>query len=186
MKLLTFFETFSLALQAHYQSCLLLITVLYAMSTLQRYTKKEIQNAFILSLDSIFRIIFNLKTIRNPTFDLIFPTLLVNRLAVNQIFQTALEHPFVHLEDVFLTGIIAEKCDIPRRLAIEFRNNAVRIPAQFLGCTLLRTISIHKVLPSEQLEMSKMARNPKCGKNQIVENFRKISSTKSKLPKQST
>ena len=128
-----------------------------------------------------------MKTIRNPTFDLIFPTLLVNRLAVNQIFRTALEHPFVHLEDVFLTGIIAEKCDIPRRLAIEFRNNAVRIPAQFLGCTLLRTISIHKVLPSEQLEMSKMARNPKCGKNQIVENFRKISSnTKSKLPKQST
>ena len=91
------------------------------------------------------------------------PSYLVNRMAVNQIFQTAMEHSFIHLEDVFLTGIVAEKCGIPRRLAVEFRNNAVRIPAKFLGCTLLRTISIHKVLPSEQIEMSKMAENPQCG-----------------------
>jgi hypothetical protein len=39
---------------------------------------------------------------------------------------------------------------VPRRLATEFRNNAVPIPARFLGCTLLRTISIHKVTPEEQ------------------------------------
>ena len=75
------------------------------------------------------------------------------------------EHPFLHLEDVFLTGIIAEQVGVPRRLAVEFRNNAVRIPAKFLGCTLLRTISIHKVLPSEQEELAKMAKNPQCGKN---------------------
>ena len=94
--------------------------------------------------------------------------ILVSSPAVNQIFQTAMEHPFVHLEDVFLTGIIAEKCGIPRRLAVEFRNNAVRIPAKFLGCTLLRTISIHKVLPSEQVLMSKMAQNPQCGKKMTL------------------
>ena len=67
------------------------------------------------------------------------------------------------MEDVFLTGIIAEQVGVPRRLAVEFRNNAVRIPAKFLGCTLLRTISIHKVLPSEQEELTKMAKNPQCG-----------------------
>ena len=94
--------------------------------------------------------------------------ILVSSPAVSQIFQTAMEHPFVHLEDVFLTGIIAEKCGIPRRLAVEFRNNAVRIPAKFLGCTLLRTISIHKVLPSEQVLMSKMAQNPQCGKKMTL------------------
>ena len=82
---------------------------------------------------------------------------------MNRLFQGALEHPFVHLEDVFLTGIIAEMTGVPRRLAVEFRNNAVRIPAKFLGCTLLRTISIHKVLPSEQEMLAKMSRSPKCG-----------------------
>lgn len=92
------------------------------------------------------------------------PSYLVSKTAVNHLFEAALEHPFLHLEDVFLTGIIAEQVGVPRRLAIEFRNNAVRIPAQFLGCTLLRTISIHKVLASEQEKLSQMAKNPQCGK----------------------
>ena len=35
-------------------------------------------------------------------------------------------------------------------------NNTVQIPAKFLGCTLLGTISIHNVLPSEQKELVKM------------------------------
>lgn len=93
------------------------------------------------------------------------PSYLVSKVAVSKLFYAALEHTFLHLEDVFLTGIIAEQLGIPRRLAPEFRNNAVRIPAQFLGCTILRTISIHKVLPEEQQKLSKMAKNPKCGKN---------------------
>ena len=92
------------------------------------------------------------------------PSYLVSKLAVKILYYSALEHPFLHLEDVFLTGIIAEKEDIPRRHAVEFRNNPVRIPAKFLGCTLLRTISIHKVLPKEQKELAEMATNPQCGK----------------------
>jgi hypothetical protein len=91
------------------------------------------------------------------------PSYLVSKPAVTQLFNEALTQPFIHLEDVYITGVIAEKCGIPRRLAVEFKNNAVRIPAKFLGCTLLRTISIHKVLPSEQIEMAQMAKNPKCG-----------------------
>ena len=92
------------------------------------------------------------------------PSYLVSSPAVKNLFVNALEHPFVHLEDVFLTGIIAENLGIPRRHAIEFRNNAVRIPAKFLGCTLARTIAIHKVLPKEQKELAEMAKNPQCGK----------------------
>jgi len=99
------------------------------------------------------------------------PSYLVSKPAVTHLYHAALEHPFLHLEDVFLTGIIAEQVGVPRRLAVEFRNNAVRIPAKFLGCTLLRTISIHKVLPSEQEELAKMAKNPQCGKNTGLNKF---------------
>ncbi len=95
------------------------------------------------------------------------PSYLVSKSAVNHLFSAALDHPFLHLEDVFITGIIAEQVGVPRRLAVEFRNNAVRIPARFLGCTLLRTISIHKVLPSEQEKLSQMAKNPQCGSSKV-------------------
>ena len=87
----------------------------------------------------------------------------MSRSAVDRILPDALQHPFVHLEDVFLTGIIAERVDVPRRLATEFRNNAVPIPVRFLGCTLLRTISIHKVTPEEQAQLTQMSKNPACG-----------------------
>ena len=50
-----------------------------------------------------------------------------------------------------------------KSLAVEFCNNAVQIPEKFLSCTLLRMISIHKVLPSEQEELAKMAKNPQSG-----------------------
>lgn len=97
------------------------------------------------------------------------PSYLVSRSAVDLILPEALEHPFIHLEDVFITGIVAERTDVPRRLATEFRNNAVPIPARFLGCTLLRTISIHKVPPEEQSQLTKMAKNPVCGTAKVWE-----------------
>jgi hypothetical protein len=57
-----------------------------------------------------------------------FQCFLLSRSAVDLIIPEALIHPFIHLEDVFLTGIIAEMTNVPRRLALEFRNNAVPIP----------------------------------------------------------
>jgi len=57
--------------------------------------------------------------------------LAIFRSAVDLIIPEALTHPFIHLEDVFLTGIIAEMTNVPRRLAVEFRNNAVPIPGMF-------------------------------------------------------
>ena len=43
------------------------------------------------------------------------PSYLISRAAVSKIFDEAMESPFIHLEDVFLTGVIAEKLGIPRR-----------------------------------------------------------------------
>ena len=106
------------------------------------------------------------------------PSYLISRPAFDLLQQAAMNRPFFHLEDVFITGIVAESVSVPRRLAMEFRNNANPIPARFLGCTLTKTISIHKVRPEEQIELSKMARSPKCGKrkNNKSLNFRKIQS----------
>eukprot|EP00095_Tigriopus_kingsejongensis_P004281 maker-scaffold2020_size22516-snap-gene-0.6 protein:Tk04281 transcript:maker-scaffold2020_size22516-snap-gene-0.6-mRNA-1 annotation:"udp- c:betagal beta- -n-acetylglucosaminyltransferase 5a" len=91
------------------------------------------------------------------------PSYAISGSAIPALLELAWGHPYVSLEDVFVTGILAEQAHIPRRLVMEFRNNADRIPAKFLGCTLLRTISIHKVMPFEQKELMRMARNPQCG-----------------------
>lgn len=101
------------------------------------------------------------------------PSYLISRPAFDLLQQAAMNRPFFHLEDVFITGIVAESVDVPRRLATEFRNNANPIPARFLGCTLTKTISIHKVKPEEQVELSEMAKNPQCGKRRN-QNYRKI------------
>ena len=92
------------------------------------------------------------------------PSYLISRQAADLIFKTSMDMPFFHLEDVFLTGIVAEEVNVPRRMATEFRNNANPIPSAFLGCTLLRTISIHKVKPEDQAELLEKSRNPSCGK----------------------
>ena len=66
------------------------------------------------------------------------PAYLMSRQAAVILYETALETPFFHLEDVFVTGIVAEEVGVPRRNAPEFRNNANPIPVAFLGCTLTR------------------------------------------------
>ncbi|TRY69931.1 hypothetical protein TCAL_02825 [Tigriopus californicus] len=91
------------------------------------------------------------------------PSYVISTPAIPELLALAWDHPYIPLEDVFITGILAEMANVPRRLVMEFRNNAARIPAKFLGCTLLRTISIHQVTPFEQKEMTILARNPQCG-----------------------
>ena len=66
------------------------------------------------------------------------PSYLLSRSAVDLLLSGALQRPFFHLEDVFVTGIVAEEVGVPRRNAPEFRNNANPIPVAFLGCTLTR------------------------------------------------
>ena len=73
------------------------------------------------------------------------PSYLVSRAAVEPLVERALDELYIHLEDVFITGVVAEKVDVERRNNEQFKNNAVRVPARFMGCTLLHTITIHKV-----------------------------------------
>ena len=54
------------------------------------------------------------------------PSYLVSRSAVNHLFAAAMEHPFLHLEDVFLTGFAAENCVISRFHCDGFHPQAVR------------------------------------------------------------
>ena len=48
-------------------------------------------------------------------------------------------------------------------LAQHYRNNAERVPNQFLGCTLLRSISLHKIHADEQEELLIGSKTPTCG-----------------------
>ena len=75
------------------------------------------------------------------------PSYLVSKAAVEPLVETALGQLYIHLEDVFITGVVAEKLGVERRNNDQFKNNAVRVPARFMGCTLLHTITIHKVTP---------------------------------------
>ena len=73
------------------------------------------------------------------------PSYLVSRGALEPLVEEALDQLYIHLEDVFLTGVVAERLGVERRNNEQFKNNAVRVPARFMGCTLLHTITIHKV-----------------------------------------
>ena len=92
------------------------------------------------------------------------PSYLVSRDAVRDIFEHAMDLNYIHLEDVFLTGVVAEDVQVFREDIHEFKNNAVRIPAQFMGCTIEKSFTIHKVQPSEQLELHQLSKDPNCGR----------------------
>ena len=93
------------------------------------------------------------------------PSYLLSRAAVAEILPAALEAAYLHLEDVFLTGVVAESLGIQRVDEEEFKNNAVRVPAQFMGCTIQRSVTIHKVDPEEQAALLQLARSPDCGRS---------------------
>jgi len=92
------------------------------------------------------------------------PSYLVSLQAAREIYQAAMEFKYIHLEDVFLTGVVADSLDISRLDVHEFKNNAVRVPAQFMGCTIQNSVTIHKVEPDEQRELYELAKNPNCGR----------------------
>ncbi len=43
------------------------------------------------------------------------PSYLISGSAVSKIFAEAMATSYIHLEDVFITGVVAEKLGIPRR-----------------------------------------------------------------------
>ena len=99
------------------------------------------------------------------------PSYLVSRRAAAEILPAAMEQKYIHLEDVFLTGVVADSLSIPRINIGEFKNNAVRVPAQFMGCTIEKSFTIHKVSPEEQSELHELASSPNCGKANTKSNL---------------
>ncbi len=91
------------------------------------------------------------------------PSYLVSADAARALLDAAWTQPYIPLEDVFFTGVLADRLGIARRLVAEFKNNGERIGVQFMGCTLLRSISVHKVLAEEQAELMKASLSPNCG-----------------------
>lgn len=96
------------------------------------------------------------------------PSYLVSRRAVELMVPRALTSLYIHLEDVFLTGVVAEEVGVERNNVEQFKNNANRVPARFMGCTIQHTITIHKVGPEEQKDLHELARKgAECGKRKI-------------------
>ena len=99
------------------------------------------------------------------------PSYLVSRRAVLEVLEAAMTHKYIHLEDVFLTGVVAEGLQIPRINLGEFKNNAVRVPVQFMGCTIEKSFTIHKVSPEEQRDLHDLAKSPNCGQGNSKANL---------------
>ncbi|XP_043282165.1 beta-1,3-galactosyltransferase 5-like [Venturia canescens] len=79
------------------------------------------------------------------------PAYLMSRDVVEKLYVTALDQTYLKLEDVFTTGIVAEKLSIRRSHANEFLNTRISHTA----CNVQRGISIHMVKYKEQFDLWK-------------------------------
>ncbi|XP_050676081.1 beta-1,3-galactosyltransferase 5-like [Leptidea sinapis] len=77
------------------------------------------------------------------------PAYLVSRDAVRPLLEAAAREPYLPLEDVFLTGIVAGKLGIKRHHSAEFYNKKVAAHP----CAIQRAISIHMVQYHEQFDL---------------------------------
>ena len=100
------------------------------------------------------------------------PSYLVSIQAALDIVPAVMEQKYIHLEDVFLTGVVAEHLGIARKHIKEFENNVKKVSARLMCRTLMHTITIHKVDPGEQADLFQMAVNPECGKRRNKDVFR--------------
>eukprot|EP00096_Caligus_rogercresseyi_P010964 TRINITY_DN4163_c0_g1_i1.p1 TRINITY_DN4163_c0_g1~~TRINITY_DN4163_c0_g1_i1.p1 ORF type:complete len:328 (+),score=77.02 TRINITY_DN4163_c0_g1_i1:73-1056(+) len=72
---------------------------------------------------------------------------------VSKLYQTAFEVPFIHLEDVFITGILAERANIPRRDIQFFSDQSGNVcPSEGAHPNLL----YHPLSPKKILQMNQI------------------------------
>lgn len=86
---------------------------------------------------------------RLPLF-LAGPAYILHRKVLEPLFITALELPLIHLEDVFLTGIVAEKLGIPR---VNDRRIVNTRPTFSKPCLLRGYIAVHEYSPDEIVDL---------------------------------
>ncbi|XP_076236621.1 beta-1,3-galactosyltransferase 5 [Calliopsis andreniformis] len=79
------------------------------------------------------------------------PAYLLSTDIIRKLYDTALDQTYLKLEDVFVTGIVADKLGIKRIHANEFLNKRITYNA----CNVQRSISIHMVKYSEQFDLWK-------------------------------
>ncbi|XP_034667788.1 N-acetyllactosaminide beta-1,3-N-acetylglucosaminyltransferase 4-like [Drosophila subobscura] len=87
---------------------------------------------------------------------------LLTRDIVQELYMQSLSSSYFPQEDIFITGIMAERLNISRVHAAKFRN--VRIA--LLPCSVRNAISIHEIQPHEQYELWRLLLTPaiKCKK----------------------
>ena len=88
------------------------------------------------------------------------PAYLISGSAIHDLYTKALEQTFFKLEDVFITGIVAQLVNVKRIHVSEFLNERIA----FNPCDLRKAISIHMVEANEQFDLWKkiMDTNTKC------------------------
>lgn len=79
------------------------------------------------------------------------PAYLLSSDIVRKLYDAALDQTYLKLEDVFVTGIVADKLGIKRIHANEFLNKKI----SYSACNVQRGISIHMVKYSEQFDLWK-------------------------------
>lgn len=79
------------------------------------------------------------------------PAYLLSSDIVHKLYDAALDQTYLKLEDVFVTGIVADKLGIKRIHANEFLNKKI----SYSACNVQRGISIHMVKYSEQFDLWK-------------------------------
>jgi hypothetical protein len=72
------------------------------------------------------------------------PSYLYSTLIAQSLFNRGMESGFLQLEDVFLTGVIAEAMNVPRVRVEEFANISIDVE-KTSGCELSKYISIHSI-----------------------------------------
>lgn len=79
------------------------------------------------------------------------PAYLLSSDIVRKLYDAALDQTYLKLEDVFITGIVADKLGIKRTHDNEFLNKKI----SYSVCNVERSISIHMVKYSEQFDLWK-------------------------------
>ncbi|CAG9101447.1 unnamed protein product [Plutella xylostella] len=77
------------------------------------------------------------------------PAYLMTTDVVGELLEAAGQEPYLRLEDVFVTGVLASKLKIKRQNAAEFYNKQV----PYLPCNVQKGISIHMVRYHEQFDL---------------------------------
>lgn len=87
---------------------------------------------------------------------------LISGSAIHDLYTTALQENYFKLEDVFITGIVAELANVKRIHSRKFLYYYISADP----CTLRTTICVHKIKPKEQYTFwgSLMDTDITCGK----------------------